>query len=99
MFGAAFLKTADGDFDIGGLIMLLLGAWFALGVPFILLRFVRTRRIPFGYAGKMGSVIIWVERAKNPIGFWVVFAVWCLLVAAGIVMITCGWLGFGRSAV
>jgi len=99
MFSAAFFKTADGDFDIGGLVLILMGAWFAIGIPLMLRRFVRTRRIPIGYSGMMGSTIFWIEREKHPIGFWVVFCFWCVLAIAGVGAIGCGWFGYGRSTV
>jgi hypothetical protein len=77
---AAFLKTADGEFDYGAVIgSLLFAALIGLFV-WMLSRALKTGRIPFG-AGYMGSRIYWLERAEKPTGFWMLFGVYCLAMA------------------
>jgi hypothetical protein len=78
---AAFLKTADGDFDSGALYasvffvaIISLEVWILYGA-------LKKGRIPFGYAGKMGSVIWYIERQKNPLGYWCVFSLFCGVIA------------------
>lgn len=76
---AAFLRAQDGDFAygpaFGALLFLGLTGW----TIWLLMRALKKGNIPFGYAGKMGSSIVWIERAKNPVGFWVVFCIWGFL--------------------
>jgi hypothetical protein len=83
---AAFLKTADGDFKYGAIITsLIFPALFYINV-WILYRALSKGRIPFG-AGYRGSPIIWIERDKNPAGYWTVFTLFSLMMAFCIFMV------------
>lgn len=76
---AALLKTSDGDFAYGPAFGALMFFWLAGFTVWLLIRAIRKGSIPFGYAGTMGSSITWIERAKNPVGFWIVFLIWSCL--------------------
>ncbi len=76
---AAFLKTVDGDFDYGAIFGSII---FIIGISinvWILRGAVKRRKIPFG-AGSHGSPIIWIERDENPVGYWIVFTLFSLMI-------------------
>jgi hypothetical protein len=77
---AAFLKTADGEFDSGALYASLFFVAIICLEVWILYRALKKGRIPIG-AGRWGSPVIWIERQKNPSGYWFVFALFCSVIA------------------
>jgi hypothetical protein len=93
-----FLKTDDGDFNYGAIIpSLILPALVCINV-WILYGALKRRRIPFG-AGYHGSPIIWIERDKNPAGYWTVFSLFSLMMAFCTFVIWAMCSGFFRKPV
>jgi hypothetical protein len=93
----AFLKDADGGFDIAGLAISLVGLWMVFGTAlWFLPRAIRTGRMPYG-AGFGGPRIYWLERQKHPVGFWILFALYSLMIPIGIFVATQGLFGWSRK--
>ena len=76
---AAFLKTADGEFDSGALYASLFFVAIISVELWILYGALKKGRIPIGSG--WGSPVIWIERQKNPFGYWLVFALFCGVIA------------------
>lgn len=72
---AAFLKTADGDFAYGPAFMSLVLVALFFDFIWILYRAIKTGCIPFGIYTTFATSkkMIWIDRIKNPVGFWSVF--------------------------
>ena len=76
---AAFLKTDDGDFDYPAAMMSAFLIFAVAGMAWGLYRAFMTGRILFAWGSTFGgSGQFYVEREKNPTGFWVVVALYCL---------------------
>jgi hypothetical protein len=76
---ATFLKTSDGNFAYGPAFGAILFLWLASWTVWTLIKGLKIGKLPFGYAGKMGSNFTSIDRAKNSIGFWAVFFIWACL--------------------
>ena len=97
MMLAAFLKDADGGFDIAGLAVSVMGVW-SIGVAFWLLpKAVRTGRIPYQFGTSGSCKTYWLEREKHPAWFWILFALYSFLIPMGILIISLGLFGWGRK--
>jgi len=78
---AAFLKTVDGDFDYPATMVSAFFLFILVGVFFVLVRAIKTGRIPFSWTPRTAHTIEFtVEREKNPVGFWLLFVVDCLMI-------------------
>jgi hypothetical protein len=77
---ATFFKNIDGDFDYGAIIASFIFLVLICVYSWIFYRGFKDGRFPYGL-GRVGSPICYVEREKNPLGFWFVFVLYCLMVA------------------
>jgi hypothetical protein len=92
---AAFLKDTDGSFAVARFIFSLVGAALALVTLFWFLpSAIRSGRIPF-FAGWGMTRIVYIKREKGPLYFWFVFALYCLLIPAGVDIAIKGCFGPG----
>ena len=73
---AAFLKTADGDFDYPALVLAVPLFFFGLFMLVAVLpKALRTGHIPFIYSTRVGHTISRrFERDKNPLLYWLLCA-------------------------
>jgi hypothetical protein len=78
---AVFLKTADGEFAYGPAFGALVFIGLVCIFAWMLCSAIKCGRIPFGYAGTYGCDIIWIERMKSPVRFWLIFIFYSLFVA------------------
>jgi len=93
---ALFFRDADGNFNIARLIFSLIGLLISCGMAlWFLPRAVRTGRMPFG-VGFGGSQIYYIHRERNPIGFWLLFILYSLMIPLGFLMAHDGWTGAGN---
>lgn len=92
----AFLKDADGSFDYAAAMFSLFLVFCIVGVSIELCRCIGRGRILVSYRFTYGgSGRFFVERSKNPIGFWFVYCLYCLgilLLITLILTICFGWL-------
>ena len=93
---AAFLKNADGNFDIPALAMSIFLAVMAGGLLLYLPKTLRSGRIHFEWTPRTARTIKRdFEREKNPAIFWFLFILYCfcfLLFVTGVAVISFGLL-------
>jgi hypothetical protein len=74
---AAFLRTDDGDFDVGGLAFAVFLVFLFCIAVWTLRHSLVTGRLMYSPPDENGPSL-WVARAARPVGFWVAFVVWAL---------------------
>jgi len=76
---AAFLKKVDGGFDYFAVIVSL---FLAFAISWTLLKLCRAPQRGFLELGNRGSGSIYFrcEREKQPLGYWLLFAFYCLTI-------------------
>jgi hypothetical protein len=96
---AAFLKDPSGAFDIAGLAVSVVGAcMISVTALWFLPRAIRTGRIPYGFSNQYwSSTTYWLEREKHPVWFWILFALYSLMIPLGIVVISVGLFAWTRK--
>ena len=78
---AAFLKNVDGDFDYPAAMFSLFLIFCISGMIIGLYRAFHTGRILFSWTPRTARTIeFYVEREKNPSGFWLMVIVYCLCI-------------------
>lgn len=89
MMIAAILRDPDGDFAYGPAVVSAVFAALIVQYFWILHRALRRGRIPFGIYTKFATSreLLWIDRSKNPVGFWSVFAFYCFGLVAFVLMI------------
>jgi len=89
---ATFLRTPEGEFNYPAALFSLLFGFFIFGGILALIQAFKTGRILVSLAGPRGGNFgkFYVERQKNPFGFWFVVAVYCF----GMLVMTSLVIGF-----
>ena len=78
---SAFLKSGDRDFDYPAAMLSVFLLFVISGMTWGLYRAFKTDRILFAWGSKFGgSGQFYVARETNPIGFWVVVALYFIAI-------------------
>jgi len=89
---ASFLKNVDGDFDYPAASFSLFIVFCIAGIILALYKAFHTGRILFSWTPRTAKTIkFYVEREKNPAGFWFLAILYsfCILIFITLIVVMC----------